>query len=282
MTILNLNTKNSGPMGTALNPRAFIIGGEGKFEFKNVLPGSYVLHTIPTGLGATPFVVKAEVEIGDQPVTDLQVPALVPFEIKAKVQAEPGPDWKMGSVRLILTPADGITNSLAMGTANADGDLTLANLVPGRYRLQMTGAAGTHYVREIKLGDRVVEGDEVEIGGSKDPLTISFALAKAEVNGAVLNAKGEPVPGAIVGLIPAPRRPFRQKYTNSDQNGALKIPAIAPGDYYVVAFDRVETGAFEDDEFLKPYLSKMKKVHLDAGGSASVELTVLQTSETQR
>jgi protocatechuate 3,4-dioxygenase beta subunit len=282
VTILNLNTKNSGPIGTALNPRAFIIGGEGKFEFKNVIPGSYILHTLPTGLSSTPFIVKMNVDIGDQPVTDLQVPALTPFEIKAKIQAEPGPNWKMGALRLVLTPVDEINSALAMGTANADGDLTLTSLVPGRYRLQMVGAAGTHYVNEIRIGDQVVEGDEVEISSPKDTLTVSFALAKAEVNGTVVNAKGEPVPGATVGLIPTPRRPFRQKYTSSDQNGALKIPSIAPGEYYVVAFDRVESGALESDEFLKPFLSKMKKVKLDAGGGASVELSVLQASDSKR
>jgi hypothetical protein len=143
-----------------------------------VAPGSYFLHTLPVGLGNAPFVVKAAVEIGDQPVTDLNVPALVPFSIKAKIDAEPGPELKLASVRIILTAADEITSSLAMGTANADGDLTLANVVPGRYRLAFTGVPNTHYLKEVCSGEEVSYGDELDIAGSSTLLTISFGLGR--------------------------------------------------------------------------------------------------------
>jgi hypothetical protein len=178
VTILNLNTKGAGPMGNAIHARTIVQSADGRFEFKNVAPGSYFLHTLPVGLGNAPFVVKAAVEIGDQPVTDLNVPALVPFSIKAKIDAEPGPELKLASVRIILTAADEITSSLAMGTANADGDLTLANVVPGRYRLAFTGVPNTHYLKEVCSGEEVSYGDELDIAGSSTLLTISFGLGR--------------------------------------------------------------------------------------------------------
>lgn len=275
ITILNLNTGSAGPMGNAIHPRAYVQSADGKFEFKNVPPGSYTLHTLATGLGNAPFVVKAKVEVGDQPVTDLLVPALVPFEIKAKINAEAGPELKMGSIRVMLTSADEIIAALAMGTANADGDVTLANMAPGRHRVTIAGVPATHYVREIRAGDQVAPGDEVDIPDASTLLTLSFALGRGEINGVARNEKGEPVPGAHIGLIPEPRRPFRLRMSHSDQSGAFKLPNLPPGEYLLVALDSLESGALEDDDFLKPIRAKMKRVTVDESGSQSQELTVL-------
>jgi len=274
VSILNLNTKNSGPMGNAIHPRAFVMSADGAFEFKNVPPGSYILHTLATGLGNAPFVVKASVDIGDQPVTDLQVPAVTPFEIKAKVIAEPGPELKITSIRVILMPADEITHALAMGTPNADGDLTLTNLVPGRHRVNLTGVPSTHYVREIRAGDQAADGDEVEITSPATPLTLSFAVGNAEITGVARTEKGEPAPGAYVGLIPEPRRAFRFRLTRGDQNGMFKLGNLPPGEYRLVALDKIEAGSLEDEEFLKPLLSKMKKVKVEERGTQSQDLIV--------
>ncbi|MBI4902989.1 MAG: carboxypeptidase regulatory-like domain-containing protein [Acidobacteria bacterium] len=275
VTILNMNAKGSGPIGNALNPRAYMQGSDGKFEFKNVSPGTYVLHTIPTGLGNTPFVVKATVDIGDRPVTDLKVPAIVPFEVKGKVVAEPGPELKMASIRVVLTPADEITSSLAMGTANADGDITLANLVPGRQRVTVAGVPWTHYIKEIRAGDQIAEGDEVEFADSSTPLTVTLAIGPGEITGMVRNEKGDPVPGANVALVPQPRRPFRIKSTRTDQNGIYKLPNVAPGEYLIVALDSVEAGALEDEEYLKPILSKLKKLKVENTEPLKADLPVL-------
>lgn len=224
---------------------------------------------------------KAQVEIGDQPVTELLVPAVTPFELKTHIAPEPGPELKLASIRLILTPADGITSALAMGSANADGDLTLSNVAPGRHRINIQGLAATHYVSQVRLGEQAVEGDEVEIQNATAALNLSLALGKAEVNGVARNAKGEPVPGAGVALVPEPRRPFRIKYARTDQNGVFKIGNVAPGEYLAVSLDTFESGgnALESEEHLKPLLPKMKKIKVQDGGSQSVELTVQPVPE---
>lgn len=274
ITILNLNRKGVGPIGNVLNPRTVVQSADGRFEFKNVPPGSYILHTLPTGLGNMPFVVKAALEIGNQPVTDLTVPALAPFEMKAAIKAEPGPELKLPSLRVVLTPADGVTSSLAMGTADADGKLTLANVVPGRHQLAIAGVPYTHYIKEVRTADQVSEDDTVEISGGEE-LTITLALGKGEINGTVRNEKGEPVSGVTVGLVPDPRKPFRLRMTRTDQSGAYKVPSVAPGEYSLIALESVEAGALDDDEFLGPFRSKMTKVKVEEGASQTINLSLL-------
>lgn len=275
VTILNMNAKGSGPIGNALNPRTFLQGSEGKFEFRNVPPGSYVLHTLPTGLGNTPFIVKSTVEVGDRPITDLKVPAVIPFEGKVKVNAEAGPELKMTSIRVILVPADEITSSAAMATANADGDATLANLVPGRHRVAIAGVPATHYIREIRAGDQIAEADEVDIADPSTVLTVSLSIAPGEITGLVRNEKGEGVAGAYVGLISQPRRPFRTKGAWTDQNGVYKLSNVAPGEYLIVALDTIEPGALEDDEFIKPFQQKLEKVKIENTQPKKIDLPLI-------
>jgi hypothetical protein len=280
MTILNLTTKGFGPMGNAMHPRSLVMSSDGKFEFRQVPPGSYIIHSLPTGLGNAPYVVKSSVEIGDQPVTDLTVPALVPFELKARVNAEPGPTLKLPSIRVILTAADEISSALAMGTANADGDLAIANTVPGRHKVNIGGLPQTHHVSEIRLGEQIVEGDEVEIVNAAAPLTISLAIGRGEISGAVRNDKGETVPGATVALVPDPKRPFRYRIARTDQNGVYRLPNLARGEYLLIALDSVEAGALEDEEFFKPLKPKARRVKVEEGGAQNFDLTLARVPES--
>jgi hypothetical protein len=280
VTILNMNRRGAGPIGNATSPRAFVQSAEGKFEFKNVPPGSYVLHTMPTGLGTAAFVVKANVEIGNEPVTDLVVSALVPFEVKAKIVADPGPELKLSSVRVALTPVDEIQSALAMGMANADGNLTLTNVVPGKYRVQFMNLPGTHYVKELRTADHVADADEVEIAGASTHVTISLGAGKGEINGMALNEKGQPYVGAHVAIVPEPPRPYRMRNTRTDQNGAFKLINIPPGEYNLIALEGFEQGGLEDDEYVKPLRAKMKRVKVEEGGNAvTMELRVLPAPE---
>ncbi|WP_321475091.1 carboxypeptidase-like regulatory domain-containing protein [uncultured Paludibaculum sp.] len=279
VTYLSLVPKDSGPMGRAMGPRALLQGADGKFTFKNVPPGSYVLQTLPTGLGNTAYVVKSSIEIGEQPIEKVTIQAAAPFEVKGHLNAEPSPELKVGAIKIVAVPADDIVATFAMSSAAENGDFVLGNLVAGRYRLAFTGMPGTHYVKEIKLGEKVVEGDEADITNAATPVTISLGLATAEVGGVVQNDKGEPVPSVNVGLVPNPKKAFRVKMTRTDQNGLFKLPNVAPGEYLVLSLDQLEAGALEDEEFLKPLLSKAKKVTVRESGPQNLELQVIPSAE---
>src|SRR5712692_9455274 len=74
-----------------------------------------------------------------------------------------------------------------------------------------------------------------------------------QVEGMVLNAVRQPATGAAVVLAPdAPRRAQPQLYkeVSTDQYGRFVIKGIAPGGYKLFAWEDVESGAYQDPEFL--------------------------------
>ena len=142
-------------------------------------------------------------------------------------------------------------------------------VISGVGRVQKLGEP----VCEIRAGDNVADGDEVEISDASVKLAFSFGFAKGEVNGTVLDDKGEPAPGAVIGLIPSPRRAFYLRAGRADQNGSFKVSNVPPGEYLVCALARLEAGALEDDEFLKPIRSKMTRIKVeDSAQNVSLKL----------
>jgi hypothetical protein len=96
-----------------------------------------------------------------------------------------------------------------------------------------------------------------------------------------VNALGQPVSAATVVLIPGPERRTNAtafKTSTSDQNGNFSIRSILPGDYKVLAWEDVETGAYFDPEFLKNFETRGEAVRIQRGSQNRVTLRVIPAS----
>ena len=108
-------------------------------------------------------------------------------------------------------------------------------------------------------------------------LQLQIALTKnsAQASGTVVNANGDPVPGATVVLIPTPRRFSLYKETTTDQFGGFSFTGIVPGDYRVIAWEDIEPGAYQSAAFLKPYELKGEEFVLKPADHKTVVLKAL-------
>ena len=77
----------------------------------------------------------------------------------------------------------------------------------------------------------------------------------------------------------APKRAFRIMATRTDQNGVYKLANVVPGEYNLIALDTVEAGAMEDEEYVKQFLPKVKKVKVENSDPLKLDL-VLVVPET--
>lgn len=188
----------------------------------------------------------------------------------------PGPGTK--SVRLGST--EGISVSAPNAPFNADGTFLLKGVAPSKYFITVGGLPQGSFVKSMRFGGQDVTRAPLDLtSGGGGSLEVVLSSKAADVSGVVLNDKNEPVQGVPVTLWPkVPDRSNANngiKSANTDQNGNFKVSGLAPGDYYVAAWDDIpEAGLAQNPDFLAHFAGDDTAVKLaeSAHQNASVKL----------
>lgn len=227
---------------------AFANGGpqlKDSFVIQGLLPGKYVLSTQALSGGA-PKTARQLVDLGNADLSGVVLTLTSGVDLSGAVRDFPAEAQK---IHFSLQPDEPFGTS-ASAVLTAKGAFTFGNVQPEHYHLLWTLPKGV-YVKSIKLGDRVLPDDQLDLTGAPAPLAIQLANDGGRVQGIVRNAAGEPVPGAVVTLTADPSYDFWS--ATSDDAGQFDIRDIAPGNYLLLAFDDAPQGAPQDADFRKPY-----------------------------
>jgi hypothetical protein len=104
-------------------------------------------------------------------------------------------------------------------------------------------------------------------------LEVTVSAAAARVDTVVLDNDGKPGWHAVVALIP--KDGPQTVVQTADENGILSFKGLKPGEYRLLAWEDVETGAPYDPDFVKPFEGRAKSVKLDAAGHEAVQLKAI-------
>jgi len=108
-------------------------------------------------------------------------------------------------------------------------------------------------------------------------LDIVISPNGANVDGAI-SKDHQPFQGATVAIVPDhPHRGEKRlfKSTTTDQNGHFTLQGLAPGDYKVFAWEKIEPGAYTSPEFLQPFENLGESVHITEGSHNSVQVDLI-------
>ncbi len=218
----------------------------------------------------------------DEDLGIIAVRATIPITGRiSAATALPGPlDLK----RLVLTlrpldlPASMMVNlrgSTNPPGFNDDGTFTAPNVAVGRYQVQLSGLPADTYLISAKSGTREVLDAGYTVSADQGPLelVIGGPASVGSVEGAVVNARGEPMPSTTVALIPSADRrgnPGAFRSTVTDQQGSFSIRSVLNGDYKIFAWEDVEPGAFMDPDFLKEYETRGAALRVQPGSQSGV------------
>ncbi len=255
------------------------VHGEGEFEIPAVMPGSYALVAELFGQGER-YSGHVLLEVGKTNLEGVTVIISRGLPVTGKVRVEGNTPVSLNELTIEIEPRGPFPAGYGTQLA-ADGSFTLQGIPPDAYRIRLSGTPGDIYLRAARLGDREVLEAGLDLSHAESasgPLELLLASGAGRLEGVVLDERQNPASGAQVVLIPESSRRDQSalyKNTTADQNGHFTLSGIAPGEYKVFAWEDVETGAYQDADFLRPYEGRGEACKIDRGSAKSLQLQVI-------
>lgn len=258
---------------------------DGSFEFAGVVPGPYYLAAQDrTGLAATPVAVL----VGDRDVENVSIALAPSITVSARLIAEgitPGTLDPFTGLIGTLRPDVGSVQPAARSAQVTPGNsvMSFPNVAAGDYQFNISQGVLREnlkrlYIKSVRLGREDAFGT-VRIPSNAQDVVLDVVLTTAmgSVEGTALGRTGEPAANVTVALVPANARKRTALYqavvTGSD--GKFRFKEVPPGDYKLFAWDDVETGAWENAEFIGLYESRGRIVRVAEDTKEDVQLNVI-------
>jgi 5-hydroxyisourate hydrolase-like protein (transthyretin family) len=282
---------------------------DGSFEFRNLVPGTYIVQSLPganlNGAAPTPLTGRVEVTLADSNI-DGVVLALGPgIEINGTMRLEDGdiktllssqtPAVATGVVSaagpavppagvyrpgISLTEIDVAAANPPLAQVKENGTFKLQGLNASRFNLNLISLPEGVYVKAVRFGNQDITGAPLDLtSGLSGELEIVLSLRAAEVSGVLRDAKGEPLRGIQVMLWPKEMargaHASGMKSANTDQNGSFKLTGLAPGEYFAAAWDDPEPGVLQSPDFLARFAAEATALKLGEGAHETAEVKLI-------
>jgi hypothetical protein len=150
---------------------------------------------------------------------------------------------------------------------------------PGRMRINIVNQPAGWAIRAVWLNGVDVTDSGIEFSPNENVSGLEVELTNklTTISGLVTNARGETVTEYSAIAFSQDREQWKgaTRYQGSgrpDQDGRFKITGLPPGDYYIVALDKIEPGQSSDPDFLETVRSKATAVSIREGDTRTVDL----------
>ena len=272
------------------------LGEGGKFEFQNVLPGSYTatLMVVTDFSEGRPDMkmmrMVAPIEVSTANVDRLQLQPNPGGSVRGTFRMDTGQRFDWTQLHVVLVPVDendfgvaveGTSGFPPMSGVDKDGSFELKNVTGGSYRLLVGAKSNSlqdYITKSIYLdGQDVADSGFIVSAGTS--LEVVLSANGATIEGTVVDSKGKPVAYAAVLDIPGAehrnRTDLYQRDT-TDELGHFSLRGLNPGKYTVLAFDELQAD-IREPEFLKSYGDRGEHVQLNEGARTSIVVKLIAT-----
>ena len=279
-----LTPRGSGRFTFSNSKRTVVRGADGKFEIHGVTPGEYTLvarfFDPSERLGG-----RRSLSVGDRDLDDIRLVVRPGIGLLGEIRVEGDAEVDFLALRVSLRPRQVTMMGGGFGRVKAEGDFVLENLFQDVYDVIVAGAPEDFYLKAARLGDEKVLENGLDLTAAETaPGTLELLLSPhgGRVEGVVRNDEDQPFSGAQVVLVPQGRRRKMRhlfKTAASDQNGAFSLPGISPGQYKLFAWEEVEQGAWQDDDFLRDYKKESEDVEVEENDALTFELDLIPSAD---
>jgi hypothetical protein len=159
--------------------------------------------------------------------------------------------------------------------------LVLRNLEPGRYKVEAIPNNTTNnswYVKSIFYGGVDLLREELTVApGQAATMEIVLRDDSAMLHGRVQSVEDEGQTAAV--LVVPEYAPLDPKMIIANDRGEFQLDGLAPGDYKVFAFDRLDGLEYSNPEALDQYASKAAQVSLQPNETTTIKVDLIQRGE---
>lgn len=278
--MIALYPRESGERGFIARHDDYVQDAQGAFEIAGVTPGSYTLEAHWWTEGKD-YTARLPLEVGTSDIEGVSVVINPGVPLSGRVRVEGEAQVKLAELHVFL---ESLGEPMSYGgqdaIVKANGSFLLPNVPEGEYRINLWRMPEDCYLKSARLGseDALESGLKIGAGQAGGALELVVSSAAGRIEGSVVNENQQAVPGARVVLVPeAARRSQTRLYeeTTTDQYGQFILRGITPGEYKLFAWEEMESGVYQDPEFLKPYEERGEAVHVGEGGRQTIQLKLI-------
>lgn len=229
--------------------------GDGNFEFRDVLPGTYTLRAVRGG-GSTTVTVR------DEDVTGVALTLAPPVDLTGQVKFE-------GDLPLyVVVLTEDVPRTTPVFTpVQEDGTFRLRPRAT-IYDLQLQLAMAGSYVKSIRLDGQEIDGRRIDLrSGAAAKLEIVVSPNAGHVFASVHGADGQLVADANVQVC--------DTHEVCVMGGSINSPGLAPGDYRVFAWAVPLDGIITSPEFRKMFEGQSVRVTVGEKAHESVDVKLI-------
>ena len=276
--------RDSGRFTFSNSKQTFMRDADGNFEIHGATPGEYTLvarfFDPSERLGG-----RRSLSVGDRDLDDIRLVVRPGIGLPGEIRVEEDAEVDFLALQVSLRPREVTMMGGGFGRVKAEGDFVLENLFQDVHDVIVTGAPENFYLKAIRLGDENVLENGLDLTAAETaPGRLELLLSPngGRVAGVVLNDEDQPFSGAQVVLVPEGRRRKMRhlcKTATSDQNGGFSLPGISPGQYKIFAWEEVEQGAWQDDDFLRDYKKEGEDFEVKENDALTFELGLIPSED---
>jgi 5-hydroxyisourate hydrolase-like protein (transthyretin family) len=266
----------------AVNNRVKPTSNQGLFEIDGLGPGSYqLIGTLADRTGRMTGIVP--LEVGNSDVQNVSVVLTPGFTVNGHLSTEGQPAGSISQelTRLrVMLRGDSPAIPSPAAPVQSDGTFTLQQVGGYNYRLTVTSMPQNAYIKDARYGAADILNEGLKLDRPPNgPIEISVARNAGRLTGVVQNDRQEASANVTVVVVPdVPRRARLDLYrtASTDAMGQFHIDGIPPGDYKVFSWEEVETGAWQDPDFIRNFEDRGEPVRInEGGGTSNINLRVI-------
>ena len=260
------------PLEERYNPLGQVATHNGMFEFPRVPAGDWRV-VAESNAGEIVLRGAGPAALDRHEIDNLTLRLAAPFALRALVE----PAGKVDSPAIELYPTDAPPSLAAYSQSDPDNILRFPAVYTGRYRIEVFRWPAGYYLDSVLAGEQDVLGKEVMLTEGMPPIRVVFKPSTAGLRGHV-----ESCGDASILLLPRDEGLWDFRFIirgSCDGSGHFEIGGVRPGDYYALALDRIDSTGLDDLDMLRRLADMGKKVQVESGRSAYLELTLTSWPE---